>query len=112
MSFLAFNCLATRQSHAVSFATEFSELADHSLVMRGRGCLLYLKGYASAFASQEFFAVSWHFMRPHNSLARPLLRGCAVVAALASVLGHGPLASHSGSKSKVAGWFSLEVSCF
>ena len=47
-------------------------------------------------------------MRPHDQRARPLLRGCAVVAALASVLGHGPLAPDSGSKAP--GWAGLEVS--
>lgn len=62
-------------------------LSLYDLLLFSAGMMLHMSFLA--FNCLEFFAVSWHFMRPHNSLARPLLRGCAVVAALASVLGHG-----------------------
>mmetsp|Transcript_22514 Transcript_22514/g.53093 ORF Transcript_22514/g.53093 Transcript_22514/m.53093 type:complete len:310 (+) Transcript_22514:74-1003(+) len=62
-------------------------LSLYDLLLFSAGMMLHMSFLA--FNCLEFFAVSWHFMRPHDQRARPLLRGCAVVAALVSVLGHG-----------------------
>ncbi|CAE7617148.1 unnamed protein product [Symbiodinium natans] len=62
-------------------------LSLYDLLLFSAGMMLHMSFLA--FNCVEFFAVSWHFMRPGHPRAQRLLRGCAGTAAVASLLGHG-----------------------